>query len=277
MSVVVMLQGKEEVDRRTTLAALCLAKRMNVSLTGLCALPDPSAAVMVVTPMEATGLNVGSVEPIIEMQQELLTAARGAFEGAIDGGAHGLETRFLHEVNTAERAAADAATLAEAVVFPREAAHSADPLSLSYQDVLVHARLPVVLAGSGDATTGPVIIAWDGSNGAARSVRFFLPLIRAMGKVIVAQNRTDIRRDDFREAADPSRLIRWLEQVGVEAEVAELEGGVGTGLLALAKGSGASLIVAGAYGHSPLAERIFGGTTRRLLQANDAPMLALSR
>lgn len=277
MSVVAMLQGTEEVDRRTTMAALSLARRMNVSLTGLCALPDPTAAVMVVAPLEATGMNVGSLEPIVKMQQELVATARDAFEDVISCGAHGLQTRFLHEVNLPERSGADAATLAEAVVFPREAAHSADPLSVSYQEILVHARLPVVLAGSSDPTTGPVIIAWDGSNGAARSVRFFLPLIRATGKVIVAQNSKDIRHDDFREAADPARLIRWLGQVGVEAEVSELEGGVGTGLLALAKQSGASLIVAGAYGHSPLAERIFGGTTRRLLQANDAPMLALSR
>lgn len=277
MSVVAMLQGTEKTDRSTSLAALSLARRMNASLTGVCALPDPTAAVMVVAPMEATAMNVGSIEPVVELQEELLGVARSAFYDVMNCGAHGVTAKFVHEVNTSERSAADAATLAEAVVFPREAAHGGEPLSSSFQQVLLHSRLPVVLAGSDDPKKGPVIIAWDGSDGAARAVRFFLPLIRAMGKVIIAQNKTDMRNDDFREAANPSRLIRWLGQGGVEAETAELEGGVGTGLLALAKGSDASMIVAGAYGHSPLAERVFGGTTRRLLEANEAPMLALSR
>ncbi|MGH1422472.1 MAG: universal stress protein [Hyphomonas sp.] len=277
MSVVAMLQGTEDVDRSTCLAALSLAKRMNVSLSGVCALPDPTAAVMVVAPMETTAMNVGSIEPIIELQKELLTKARSAFDDVMNCGAHGVAAEFVHEVNIAERSAADAATLADAVVFPREAAKGGEPLNPSFQQVLLHSRLPVVLAGTGDVRKGPVIVAWDGSDGAARAVRFFLPVIRAMGKVIIAQNKKDIRNDDFREAADPSRLIKWLGQGGVEAETAELEGGVGTGLLALAKGSDASMIVAGAYGHSPLAERVFGGTTRCLLEADEAPMLALSR
>ena len=41
--------------------------------------------------------------------------------------------------------------------------------------------------------------------------------------------------------------------------------------------AGATLIVAGAYGHSRLGERLFGGTSRRLLEANQAPALALAR
>lgn len=222
-------------------------------------------------------MNVGSIEPIIELQKELLETAQGAFDDVINCGAHGVISKFVHEVNTPERAAADAATLAEAVVFPRSAAHGGEPLSSAFNDVLLHSRLPVVLAGSEDMQAGPVIIAWDGSDGAARAVRFFLPIIRAMRKVVIAQNQSDLRNDDFRTAANPARLIKWLGQGGVQAETAELEGGVGTGLLALAKGNEASMIVAGAYGHSPLAERVFGGTTRRLLEAKDAPMLALSR
>ena len=56
----------------------------------------------------------------------------------------------------------------------------------------------------------------------------------------------------------------------------EIEGEVASGLLAMAKGTNASMILAGAYGHSRLAERIFGGTTRRLLNAEHAPALALA-
>ena len=80
-----------------------------------------------------------------------------------------------------------------------------------------------------------------------------------------------------RPAAEPGTLESWLKRHGVTAKTAEIDGDVGSGLLALAKGSGASMIVAGAYGHSRLGERLFGGTTRRMLESAHAPVLALAR
>lgn len=277
MTVVAMLQGSPECDRAATLAALELAKRLNVRLTGVCALPDPASAVMVVATPEAAGMTMGSLDGIIKMQDEILEKAKTAFDEAVSGGAHGLETNFRHEVNTVERAASDAATLAEAVVFTRSATKAGEPLSIAFEHVLIDARLPLVVAPNGDMASGPAIVAWDGSNGAARAVRFHLPLIKAMGEVVIAQNIKDAKRDDERRSSEPHKLQSWLEQFGVECRIADIEGEVASGLLALAKGSGASMIVAGAYGHSPLGERLFGGTTRRLLQADDAPMLALAR
>lgn len=277
MTVVAMLQGNPECDRTATLAALQLAKQLNVRLKGICALPDPAAAVMVVATPEAAGMTMGSLDGIVKMQDEILEKSKAAFDDAVGGGAHGLDTVFKHEVNTVERAAADAATLAEAVVFTHSATKAGEPLSLAFEHVLLDARLPLVVAPKEDVSTGPIIIAWDGSNGAARAVRFHLPLIRSVGEVIIAQNLKDAGRDDERKAAEPHKLKEWLEPFGVSCRIAEIEGEVASGLLALAKGSGASMIVAGAYGHSPLGERLFGGTTRRLLQAEDAPMLALAR
>ena len=43
-----------------------------------------------------------------------------------------------------------------------------------------------------------------------------------------------------------------------------------------AKEAGATLLVAGAFGHPRLQEYIFGGTTRAFLNATDAPSLFLS-
>ena len=125
MSVVAMLQGTAETDRQTTLAALALAKRMNVPVTGLCALPDPSAAMMVIATPEASGMTVQSTQGIIEMQEEVLKISREAFEESCGTGAHGLDCQYVHDVNTVERSASNAATLAEAVVFPRRAGRSA--------------------------------------------------------------------------------------------------------------------------------------------------------
>ena len=277
MSIVAMLQGTPETDTLTTRSALALATRLNLPLTGLCALPDPQSAIMVVSAPEAAGLSGAAVASILELQKEVLAKSEAAFRDVVSTGAHGLECTFVRQVGTAEQAAASAATLSEALVFPRSAAKSAEPLSIAFDHVMMDARLPLVLAGQKAFEPGPVIIAWDGSNAASRAVRFHSHLIRAGTEVIIAQNQKDAERDGARPGMAPGSLEEWLKRKGVNARSAALEGEVATALLNLAAQSGATLIVAGAYGHSRLGERLFGGTSRRLLEAATAPALALAR
>lgn len=276
MSVVAMLQGTPETDVETTQSALAMAKKIGTSLIGLCALPDPQAAVMLVTTPESTGLTAAAATNIIDLQKEMLEKAEAAFRQGV-GTAPGVECIFLHQVANAEAAAASAATLADALVFPRSAARSGEPLSIAFDYVMMDARLPLVLAGTTPYTPGPVIIGWDGSNGASRALRFHTPLLKAAGEVIIAQNRKDAERDGARPGIEPGSLEDWLKRRGVKTSVSPIEGEVSAALLALAKGSGATLIVAGAYGHSRIGERLFGGTSKRLLSADEAPALALAR
>jgi len=277
MSIVAVLQGTSETDTLTTQSALAMARKLNLPLTGLCALPDPQSALMVVSTPESAGLSAAAVKSLIDMQKDMLAAAEGAFREVVTAGAGSVESTFLHQVGTAERAAASAATLAEAIVFPRSAAKSGEPLSTAFEHVMMDARLPVVLAGERAFEPGPVVIGWDGSDGAARAVRFHVPLITAMGEVIIAQNRKDAERDGARPGLASGLLADWLQRRGINARSESLEGEVASALLALASGAGATMIVAGAYGHSRLGERLFGGTSRRLLEAGGAPALALAR
>ena len=277
MSIIAMLQGSPEVDTLTTQSALAIAKQLNLPLTGLCALPDPQSALMVVATPESAGMSAAAATSIIELQKDVLEKAEQAYRDVVTAGAHGLDCTFLHQVGTAEHAAASAATLSEAVVFPRAAAKSGEPLSLAFDHVLMDARLPVVLAGPKAFEPGPVIIGWDGSNGASRAVRFHAPLLRAFGEVIIAQNKKDAERDGARPGISPGSLEDWLKRKGVKARSENLEGEVATALLALSAGVGATMVIAGAYGHSRLGERLFGGTTRRLLEVAEAPALALAR
>lgn len=277
MSIVAMLQGTPETDTLTTRSALAIAKRLNLPLTGLCALPDPQSAIMVVSTPEAAGMSGAAVTSILELQKEVLAKSEAAFKDVVSTGAHGLECIFVRQVGTAEQAAASAATLSEALVFPRSAAKSAEPLSIAFDHVMMDARLPLVLAGQKAFEPGPVIIAWDGSNAASRAVRFHSHLIRAGSEVIIAQNQKDAERDGARPGMAPGSLEEWLKRKGVNARSAAIEGEVAAALLNLSASAGATLIVAGAYGHSRLGERLFGGTSRRLLEASTAPALALAR
>jgi len=277
MSIYAVLQGSAETDTQTTQSALALARSLKRPLVGLCALPDPQSALMVVTTPESAGISAAATRSLIDLQKDLLASAETAFRSVTAPGADGLECTFVHQVGTAENAAASAATLADAIVFPRSAASSSEPLSVAFDYVMMDARLPLVLAGTRVFKPGPVIIGWDGSNGASRAVRMHAPLITAASEVIIAQNRKDAERDGARPGMTPGVLADWLKYRNVRARTEDLEGGVAGALLDLAARSDASMIVCGAYGHSRLGERLFGGTSRRLLEADEAPALALAR
>lgn len=276
MSVVAMLQGSPEIDLGTSRSALVLAQKLGLPLTGLCALPDPQSAIMVVASPEATGLTGMAASNIIKLQEEVRAKAEAAFRDAV-GTQPGVDCVYLSQVATAEHAAASAATLADAIFFPRTAARSGEPLSIAFDHVMMDARLPVILDGTDTYKVGPVVIGWDGSNGAARAVRFHTPLLRAAGEVIIAQNRKDAERDGARPGIEPGSLQSWLERKGIRTRSAAIEGEVATSLLGLVKENGATALVAGAYGHSRIGERLFGGTSKRLLTAEEAPALALAR
>jgi nucleotide-binding universal stress UspA family protein len=277
MSVVAMLEGSPEVDSATTRSAHAVAQLLRRPLTGLCALPDPLSALMVVSTPEMAGLSPAATQTVIELQKELLTAAEAAFRKTAAECGEGVSARFVHEVATTETASAGAATLADALVFPRGAAKAGEPLSLAFDHVMMDARLPLILAGTAAFKRGPVIIGWDGSNGAARAVRLHADLLAAMGEVIVARNQKDAERSGVRPGSGADELEAWLQARGIKTRIEGLDTDVGTSLLQLAGRTGATLIVAGAYGHSRLGERLFGGTSRRLLEAKGAPALALAR
>lgn len=276
MPVVAMLQGHQETDEATTRSALAMALRLACGLTGLCALPDPQSAVMLVTTPESTGLTAAATSSILDLQKEMLERAEAAFRAAT-GPEPGVQCLFVHQVASVEHAAASAATLADALVFPRSAARPGEALSAGFEHVLMQARLPVILTGNDTWKPGPVVIGWDGSDGAARALRFHAPLIHACGEVIIAQNQKDAERDGARPGITPASLEAWLTRRGVRTRTESFEGEVAAGLMGIAEREGAGLILAGAYGHSRLGERLFGGTSRRLLEARQAPALALAR
>ena len=77
------------------------------------------------------------------------------------------------------------------------------------------------------------------------------------------------------EATLARNVKRYLERHDVNAKVATVvaEIDVGKGILTHAAGIGADSIVMGAYGHSRLRERVFGGATRTVLDSMTVPVL----
>ena len=145
------------------------------------------------------------------------------------------------------------------------------------QTVMALGRPVIVLPYKGKATVSlnEVIIGWDGGREAARATFDALPLLKKAGKVRVV--RIDPQKDpSLRGSVAGADLAEALARHGVRAEAQgyPTDGqDEGQALMRCAEDSGAGLIVMGAYGHSRLAEFIFGGATRFVLNRLVRPVL----
>ncbi|PUB15609.1 universal stress protein [Yoonia sediminilitoris] len=120
-----------------------------------------------------------------------------------------------------------------------------------------------------------VLIAWNSSLPAARAVRGALPLLRSAKEVTVACIDPDPKKwaDGESPGAD---LASWLSHHGCRVTVQEYASGgkkTSAAIMDRAAETGADLVVMGAYGRSRLNERIFGGTTRSMMEQEKMPVL----
>jgi nucleotide-binding universal stress UspA family protein len=134
-------------------------------------------------------------------------------------------------------------------------------------DLAIKAGRPILIVPQGIASLSlqHVFVAWKDTREARRAVVDALPLLEAAGRAGVLEVTSE---DDYDDAKARVRDVgRWLETHGVSA----MPRAVGTKsiemgylhaeLLSLK----CDLLVAGAYGHNRLGERVFGGVTQDVL------------
>lgn len=146
------------------------------------------------------------------------------------------------------------------------------------EQVVMGLGRPVVVLpfkGKAEIALGEVVIGWDGGREAARAAFDALPLLKQSAKVRVV--RVDPQKDpSLRGSVAGADLAEALSRHGVKAEAQgyPTDGqDEGQALMRCAEDCGAGLIVMGAYGHSRLAEFIFGGATRFVLNRLVCPVL----
>lgn len=165
------------------------------------------------------------------------------------------------------------ARLSDVVVFGSDAARGRGPLVEAFQQVLMEERRPVFVARSAPAPEMTVAVAWDGGREASLAARVAIPWLQRAARVVVlvAPHATPRR-------FGPERLQAFLAGKGVKAETEVLpqSGEPAPTLLSAVKALGATILVAGAFGHPRFQQFIFGGTTRALMHAEGGPSLFIS-
>lgn len=120
-----------------------------------------------------------------------------------------------------------------------------------------------------------IVVAWNSSRPAARSLNDALPLIeRADRTTIIMINPSSFIN---KHAGPPGeRILEHLQRHGAAVDAMRIEdvphGAIADRLQAEARALGADLIVAGAFGHPRLWEKMLGGVTHDLIARMSLPI-----
>ena len=182
---------------------------------------------------------------------------------------------WLKEINEPQRRLISHARHSDVVVLGRR--HNRDFLPGGLiEELLVYSGRPIVIAAESAprTVTGTIAVAWKETPEAARAITAALPLLKAAGRVVLI-GVTEPGSASRETLNDLARQLAWH---GIEADVrivADSARSPAANLALAAAEIGADLLVAGAYGHAPLRELVFGGVTRALIESAPLPVFML--
>jgi nucleotide-binding universal stress UspA family protein len=272
--ILVALQGSP-ADSLPLQTAIALAPVFNADIRGLFVEPDP-AAYMLWTGPGAAGASVVSsaVDAVREEADRACQAAKSGFEDSLAGGALADNASFKRICDSPSDAAEQARLVRLLVTCP-DAAAGKGSLADFTTACLVEEGCPIYVPRREAAAPKRIAVTWDGSKEAARAAFAAEPLLSGAEEVVIVHSGRNLDYQD-RAAAAPNRLSNWLKGRGIDARTVEAASSGALGEALIEAAGDVDLIVAGAYGHSRITQFMFGGVTRSLLTARDAPSLLIA-
>ncbi|HRE61232.1 MAG TPA: universal stress protein [Micropepsaceae bacterium] len=168
---------------------------------------------------------------------------------------------------------AAAGRLADAVVFAVNQGGEPFPERSAVEEVLLHARRPLILAPrTAPATIGKrVAILWNNSLPAAHAVTAAMPFLEKAESIDIIHRSSD--KDgagETRELAEAFSIRKLKHQVRLIAAGSARDHDA---LADAVRAANADLVVMGGYAHSRIRELVFGGVTRHMLSLGDITVL----
>ncbi len=266
-TIMVQLDVDTSAEPRLTYAKE-LARRFEATLVGFAA-----ADAYVFVPGDDGGM--AAAEIVRERQVEIedrLKMLKEEFLGIVGDGAS-----WRQEIGDPTQLLATHARAADLIVTGAPPSVTADDHHrvIDIGTLLLSAGRPVLVAADKLVPPNPkkVLVAWKDTREARRAVTDALPFLTDGQDVLVA---TIEERHQKNARESVSDVVRFLMRHGVKSRSEVLASGdmdAGEAITELARGIGAELVVAGAYGHSRLHEWAFGGMTRSLLNQGSVSRL----
>ncbi|MCG5239488.1 universal stress protein [Azospirillum doebereinerae] len=283
--ILVPLTGRP-LDRRAVAAAFLVAERFAAHVEGLSVMPQveirssvESAAIPKALAEQLIRIGQAEQSAVVDGAHRLFDEFRARHGGlqsdaapdakpdpAGKPGGGGLSASWRQATGPLAETVADEARLADLVVIA-QASDGTNAMGPVIEAALFGSGRPLLLAPLPEpASVGTAVaVAWDGGSAAARAVAMALPFLHRADKVVILSTGSA----DPGRVADPERLGRYLALHGVAAvqhRMAVSGQAVSRALLDDARDLGCDLLVMGAYGHSRVRERVWGGVTLDMLR-----------
>ena len=194
---------------------------------------------------------------------------------------HDIEARLQIVDGVAAELVPQYARYADLCIVGRELTE--EPAAVNYtfsEQLLFVTGRPVLFVppSAGLSTLGRhIVVAWNSSRPATRSLNDALPLIERADKTTVVMVNPSGFVDAQHAPPPGERIVEHLRHHGAVVEAVGMEdvasGSIADALQAKAREMGADLIVAGAFGHPRLWEKLLGGVTRDLMARMALPIL----
>ncbi|NNU81161.1 universal stress protein [Halovulum dunhuangense] len=190
---------------------------------------------------------------------------RGAVSGHVAGPVH------LSDL------VASASRCADIVLMPVGAARDQELEHAVVNGAMFETGAPVLVypaATTPASTPKNVLVAWKATPESGRALRLALPVLKTAASVTVLliDPEPGARGHGEEPGAD---IATYLAHHGIRPEVVKLPSEGRTAeedITRQVRETGADMLVMGAYGHSRLRQRIFGGTTQAILDAPPCPV-----
>lgn len=269
---ILTVTGIDESDQDLKIAA-DLCKQIDAHLSVL--------AIALATPPIMTEVGMDAYIWAQERQPDLdrlkereASVARFLAEAALSGDA----SSEYPDIAWADEVIARRARYADLVIAGPGLLASGDVKSKVVEGVLFHSGKPILLVPEGSRPTlkpKHVLVAWDSSLEASRALREALDVVAAADDVHVVM--VEPLAGEFGQGSEPGAdVATYLARHGAKVSVDRLPSSghsIAEVLSRHAMDISADLIVMGAYGHSRMRERIFGGVTKSMLDQPPQPVL----
>lgn len=273
-TIVAVLSATEDAGKVTD-HALALARRTGGHVVGIHA--ESPVVVTLIAPMEYPDPNA-----VLDLQERAQRQSRDveqAFRSRCERDDISYEWRlFTGTAGYSSAGVIDSARGADIVIAGQFDPNLDGPSREDIEDLLYESGRPLYMVSNAPAGPAPierVLLAWNGSREAARAAFDAMPFLKAAKEVeifTIDPPENTMQSRDFCGAELAATLARHNIKTTVTSRTSDHHS-VAEVLNRRATEIDAGLIVMGAYSHSRLRQRLFGGVTSAMMRGARVPTL----
>jgi nucleotide-binding universal stress UspA family protein len=202
-----------------------------------------------------------------------LSEERGLPFGILEESPSTVRTGWSEIVGTGPSGIGEYARLFDLSIVARNDSQTTVDWKTTVEAVLFESGRPVLVVGDWvpESLGQRIVIAWNGSTEAARSVLAAMPFLSVSDEVVVVEVTGGMVSGPA--AAQMAQHLRYRGLMARSETITKRNGSIGRAVLEFAETLNTDLLIKGAFTNSRLRQLIFGGATREILESSPIPTL----